>query len=324
MKPAVPLLLAAVVLVTASAQNRPAVTKATVDKWMKELSNWGRWGKDDQLGAMNHVTPAKRKQAVALVRDGVSVSLAHDAETDKAPDNPSPFSHAMKATGKTPMGQFVVDEYSVSYHGLAHSHMDALCHMFYEGKMFNGFAQTEVGEKGANKLSILNLKNGIFTRGILMDIPRLKGVEWLEPGTPIYPEDLEAWEKKAGVTVGAGDVLLIRTGRWARRAAKGPWDAGKSAAGLHASCAPWARKREIAVIGSESASDVAPSGVEGVTQPIHQLMLISMGVAIFDNMDLDAVAKTAAERKRWEFLVTAGPLAIKGGTGSPLNPIATF
>ena len=122
------------------------VDKATVDRWMKELSNWGRWGKDDQLGAVNLITAAKRKQAVALVREGVSVSLARDTEKEKAEDNQRPFTQEMNNTGLNPAGgQFSVDTYSVLYHGVAHTHMDSLCHMFYEGKMYNGFPQEEVG-----------------------------------------------------------------------------------------------------------------------------------------------------------------------------------
>jgi kynurenine formamidase len=315
---------AALLAVTAAwGQQRTPVTRETVDRWMTELSNWGRWGKDDQIGAVNLITAAKRKQAAALVKEGFPVSLSHDVEKEKAADNPAPFSHEMLVTGAT-KGQFTVDRYSVSYHGYAHSHMDALCHMFYQGKMYNGFSQEEVTSKGAGKLSILNFKNGIFTRGVLMDLPALKGVEWLEPGTPIYPEDLEAWEKKSGVTVSSGDVILIRTGRWARRSAKGPWDASHNSAGLHASCAPWLKKRNVSILGSDAASDVMPSGVEGVVQPIHQLVLIALGIPIFDNMDLETVSKEAGKRKRWEFLLTASPLAIPGGTGSPLNPIAMF
>ena len=309
---------------TAAAQSRPPVTKATIDGWMKELSNWGRWGAADELGALNLITPAKRKQAAALVRDGVSVSLAHDVEKEKSVDNPSPFSHEMRMTGRNTTGQFCVDQYSVSYHGWAHTHMDALCHMFYQGRMYNGYAQQEVSDAGAGKLSILNVKNGIFTRGVLLDIPALKGLPWLEPPTPVYPEDLDAWEKKAGLRVGSGDVVFLRTGRWARRAKKGPWEVMKNSAGFHASCAKWLKSRDVAMIGSDGASDVMPSGVDGVVQPIHQLTLIAMGVAIFDNCDLEALSEAAAARKRWDFLLTASPIAVPGGTGSPLNPIATF
>ena len=177
---------------------------------------------------------------------------------------------------------------------------------------------------GAPKLAITNYKEGIFTRGVLMDIARLKGVESLEPGTPIYPADLDAWEKKAGIKVQPGDVVLIRTGRWAKRDKDGPWSASTNSAGLHASSAKWLKDRDAAILGSDAASDVMPSGVEGVVQPIHQLVLVAMGMPIFDNLDLEAVGKQAARLNRWEFLVTAAPMAVAKGTGSPFNPIATF
>lgn len=307
-------------LVLATAQPDHTTTKADVDRWMADLSNWGRWGKDDQLGALNLITPAKRKQAAALVKEGVSVSLAHDVLKDKTEDNPSPFVHTMLPRA----GTFWLDSYQVSYHGYAHTHMDALCHASYQGKMYNGFSPDEVTKEGAPKLSILTAKNGVMTRGILMDMARLKGVDYLEPSTPIYSEDLDAWEKKAGVKVSPGDVIFIRTGRWARRAAKGPWNVGRSAAGLHASCARWLHDRDVAMVGSDAASDVVPSQIEGVALPIHQLLLVAMGVHIFDNCDLEALSDAAMKRKRWAFLLTVAPMAVPGGTGSPLNPIATF
>jgi kynurenine formamidase len=309
----------------APAQSSHTVTAAQIDQWMTELSNWDRWGKQDQMGAVNLITPAKRKQAAALVRDGISVSLARNTESEKAADNDSPFGHTMTSTGKNPLeGSYSMDLISVSYHGWAHTHMDSLCHMFYKGKMYNGYPQTDVTSQGATKLAVTNFKNGILSRGILMDIPRLKGVPYLAPGTPIYPEDLDAWEKKAGVKVGSGDIVLIRTGRWAARAAKGPWKISTNSAGLYASCAKWLKARDVAVLGSDGASDVMPSGVAGVTQPIHQLVLIAMGMPIFDNLDLEAVSAEADKRQRWEFHLSAAPLAVTGGTGSPFNPIATF
>ncbi|MBK5290988.1 MAG: cyclase family protein [Acidobacteriia bacterium] len=300
------------------------LTKTDIDGWMKELSNWGRWGNQDQLGAINLITPAKRKQAAALVREGFSVSLARDVEKVAGPDNPSPFQHEMKMTGANSTGQFSVDQYAVSYHGYAHTHMDSLCHMFYQGKMYNGFPQTEVTTLGAQKLAVTTFKSGIISRGILIDIPKLKNLPYLEAGAAIYPEDLEAWEKKAGVKITSGDIVFIRTGRWARRAAKGAWNASASSAGLHASCVKWLRQRDVAMVGSDAASDVMPSQVEGVRQPVHQLLLVAMGTPIFDNCDLEALSQAAAQRNRWEFLLTAAPLAVTGGTGSPLNPIATF
>jgi kynurenine formamidase len=303
-------------------QSQRKMTKADVDRLMNELSNWGRWGKEDQLGAVNLINAAKRKQAIALVKEGFSVSLARDTEKERADDNPNPYEHTMVMAGAG--GQWSVDQFQILFHGYQHTHLDALCHMFWNGKMYNGYSQQEVTQRGAGKLAIGNLKQGIITRGILMDLPRLKGVAYLEPGTPIYPEDLEAWEKKAGLKLTAGDAVFIRTGRWARRAEKGPWNISANSAGLHASCAGWLKARDVALLGSDAASDVLPSGIEGISHPIHQLALVAMGVNIFDNCDLEALGEAAAKRKRWEFLITAAPIPLTGGTGSPLNPIATF
>lgn len=311
---------------TALAQSPPSTaafsSQADFDRGMTELSNWGRWGKADQLGALNLITPAVRKQAAHLVRDGISVSLAHNVEKEPAVDNGSPFFHSMDRTGINNSGFSVADTFKVSYHGMAHTHIDSLCHMFYRGKMYNGYDQTNVIASGAQNLGIENLKNGIFGRGILMDIAALKGVEYLEPGTPIFPEDLNACEKRAGLHVRSGDIVLIRTGRWGRRAAVGAW--GGKFAGLHGSCAQWLKRRDVAVLGSDAAGDVLPSGVTDVAMPVHQLCLAAMGVWILDNCDLESVSQIARERKRWEFQLTVAPLAVPGGTGSPINPLATF
>ena len=298
------------------------VTKADWDRWKKELTNWGRWGKEDQIGTLNLITPAKRKQAAALVKDGVSVSLAHDALTEKAVDNGSPYEHVMLGIGGDKLG--------VSFHGVAHTHMDALAHVqFEDGSMYNGYKPVEVvvmKDNGHARNSIHNVKNGVFTRGVLIDIPRLKGLPYLEPGTPIYVEDLEAWEKQAGVKVSSGDALFIRTGRWALRAQKGPYDVSRNGkrAGLHESVIPWLRQRDIAILGSDIPQSVAPPNIQGVAGAVHDFALVGLGIHLFDNCDLEAVGETAAARKRWEFLVTAAPLPMRGGTGSPINPIATF
>jgi kynurenine formamidase len=164
----------------------------------------------------------------------------------------------------------------------------------------------------------------IVTSGVLIDIPLLKGVDYLEPGTPIYQEDLEAFEEMTGVVVRPGDAVFVRTGRWARRAALGPWVVAQGAAGLHASAMPWIKARDVAFLGSDVASDVVPSQIEGVQLPVHQLTIVAMGVDLFDNQDLEAVAETAARLNRWEFLVVAAPLAVEGGTGSPVNVLAIF
>jgi kynurenine formamidase len=298
-------------------------TKADIQRWMSEISNWGRWGDEDQIGTINLITPAKRRQAAALVKEGVSVSLARDPQKEKSVDNPLPYQHTMIRTGLD-KGDSAMDTYTVSYHGLAHTHLDSLCHNFYQGKMYNGFPQEEVTKKGCPREGIEILKDGIFTRGILIDIPRLKGVPYLEPGTAIYAADLEAWEAKTGVRVSSGDVVFVRTGRWARRAAVGPWDAAGSSAGLHPSVAKWLKKRDVAMLGGDGANDVTPSGIEGQSYPLHRLAIVGLGVHIFDNCDLEALSEAAAQRDRWEFLLTVAPIPVRGGTGSPVNPIATF
>ncbi len=231
------------------AQDKHKMTKADVERQVEELSNWGRWGKEDQLGALNLITPEKRVQAAQLVKKGISVSLARDVEKDAAVDNSSPFQHDMIQIGRGTTGPWASDKFSVDYHGFAHTHMDSLCHLFYKGKNYNGLSRDKVGPKGAEVLSIRNVKQGIFTRGILFDIPLLHGVRFLKPGTAIYPEDLDAWEKKAKVKVASGDVVFINTGRWARRDMTGPWSVDKEgAAGLHASCAKWLKDRDIALL----------------------------------------------------------------------------
>jgi len=304
-----------------SSQTAPSrtVTAAQYESWKKDLSNWGRWGKDDQIGAMNLITPAKRKEAAALVKDGVSVSLAGDADTVKAVDNPFPYEHEMLAIGN--------DRISVRYHGIAHCHLDSLAHINEDGVFYNGYKPDAdaVLKGGHQKNSIHNVKNGIFTRGILLDIPRLKGLPYLEPGTPIFVEDLEAWERRAGIKVAAGDALFVRTGVWARRQAVGPWlrgraEGGKSA-GLDPSVIPWLKQRDVAILGSDHPQYVSPSELRGA---VHDFSLVYLGVHLFDNCDLEALGNAAAARNRWEFLLTAAPLPIRGGTGSPANPIGTF
>jgi len=322
MKTTIPIwLFVAISIAVAGGQSPPSRSPrnaAEFDALFQQIKNWGRWGADDQLGSANLVTAAKRKQAAALVKDGISVSLAHNPLTERAEDNTSPFEHTMLRGNS-------MDRYAVSYHGYAHSHIDALCHFLYKDQTYNGFARADVNtDKGCAKLGIDNLKNGIVTRGILFDIPRLRNVEYLEPGTPIYVEELEAWEKKTGLKVTPGDALLLRTGRWARRAKLGPWNVAQQAAGLHASAAPWIKARGFAFVGSDAGEDVTPSMVEGVTLPIHTLLIAGLGINLLDNQDLEALAETAAKQNRWEFMLTIAPVPVTGGTGFPLNALAVF
>ena len=297
----------------------PLVSAETLKQWSDDLSNWGRWGTDDQMGTLNLITPENRIQAAALVKEGKTVSLALNLDKEKSINNGDPLIHKMAN-----FGPWASDTYTINYHGYAHSHLDALCHMAHQGKLYNGFSDESRQNSGAEKLGVEHMKNGIVTRGILVDMPWLKGIPYLEPGTPITSEDLEAFEAKAGLKVGSGDVLLIRTGVRECERQNGLWKYSDKAAGLHASTVKWLKDRDVAVLGSDGASDVFPSGVEGQTHPVHQLVLIALGTPILDNLNLEDVAAEAINLNRWEFMFVGAPLRIKGGTGSPLNPLAIF
>ena len=300
------------------AQERAPRNLEEFDTMFRDLSNWGRWGADDEIGTLNLITPAKVQEAAQLVQQGITVSLSHNPMPDPAIDNPdAAFDHTM---GRT----FRSDTYSFTYHGYAVSHIDALCHFAHAGRLYNDVPPSASNAEGCSKNAIHNMKQGVITRGILLDFPRLKGVPYLEPQTPIYIEDIEAWEREAGIRVSSGDVIFVYTGRWARREAVGPWQVSGNSAGLHASVLPWIKERDVAFVGSDAATDVMPSMVDGITQPVHTMLIAGLGSNIFDNMDLEALAETARALGRWEFMLTAGPIPVTGGTGSPLNPIAVF
>jgi kynurenine formamidase len=298
---------------------RPPTTAAEFDAMFKANNNWGRWGKDDKLGTLHLITDAKRRQAAALVRNGISVSLEHDLSTEEAADNPNPLELTMGPTFRT-------DTLRISYHGAFMTHFDALCHQMYHDKMYNDVPISANNEKGCAN-GVEHYKNGIVTRGILVDIPRLRGVPWMEPADVIYPEEIEAWEKKAGVKIGPGDAVIIRTGRWARRAKMGPWKALGNAAGLHASVLPLIHQRDVALLGGDTTADVQsePRLVEGEAgrMPYHTAMSW-LGMPLIDDFDPEAAAETAAKLNRWEFMFVVAPLAVPGGTGGPVNPLAIF
>jgi kynurenine formamidase len=303
--------------------NRPLVTPVEYERWQVELSNWGRWGKDDEMGTLNLITAAKRKQAASLVREGFTVSLASNVSTEKGPDVPCPVEWSMitatDATAADRIGYPCI-------HGAGSTHLDSFAHRFFNGKMWNGYpvAGLVTLEGGAARNSILTMKQGIVTRAVLYDIPRLKGVPYLEPGTRIFPEDLEAWEKKTGVRVGPGDAFLVRWGRWARRAKLGPWPIDEGAAGLDNSVIPWLKKRDVALIGWETPGYVPQPPGDLPRLALHDFTLTILGIHLIDRADFDALSDAAALRNRWEFMLTIAPLPIPRGTGSPVNPIAMF
>ena len=304
------------------------LSSAEVSATYEKISNWGRWGKDDQRGALNFISAAKRAGAAKLVKSGETVSLALPLATIGAADNPMPVTHLMVQAGfdsHTMPLPYAGDYFAIAPHGMANTHLDALCHVFHKGKMYNGFAAEEVGSHGANKCAIDVAREGIISRGVLLDIPKLRKVDWMEPADRIFVEELDAAEKAQGVRVEEGDVLLIRTGRSARRKAKGGWDPMRvGLPGLDTTCLPWLHERRIAVLGSDSVSDVTPSGDSEHPLPIHIGTLVMMGVHLIDNADFDALSAACAKAKRYEFLFSMCPLILERGTASPVNPIAVL
>lgn len=325
--PFLPLLVGLLLVISPAAWSvgePAAMTRAEFDQLMLDISNWGRWGDEDELGTLNLITAAKRRAAAGLVAEGATVSLALDLNKVKGPLNANPLEHVV-STAEFGGHQVAGDRYSIEYHGFAHSHMDGLPHFAHKGNFYNGVPYSAAKPEGTTRLGIHNAGvNGVFTRGVLVDMPRHLGIDYLEPGAAITVSDLEAWEKKSGVKVEAGDVLLIRTGRWAKVAKDGQWNFLEKAAGMHASVAAWLKARDVAMIGCDGVSDVMPSGVEGLVNPLHELVLVGLGMPILDNLDLEPLANAVAARQRPTFLFVGAPLRVPGGTGSPLNPLAVF
>ncbi len=295
------------------AQGEPGdeVTKAQYDTWMTQLSNWGRWGEDDQLGALNLITPAKRVEAARLVETGRVVSMARTMTIDKL-ENPEQASanrppvlvgSVRNVFDMNTEGGYFWERYEIEYHGSAVSHLDALCHVAYNGKVYNGFDFEDVAsiEDGCTQLGIVNLQNGLVTRGLLLDMP----------GRAVRRQDIEAWEAETGITISSGDALFLRTGR----------DVGQMG-GYHPSLLPFFKERDIALLGA----DVPQEGgeVEGVAIPVHFFTLVALGVHLFDNLGLEDLSQTANELNRWEFMFMASPHVVPNGAGTAINPLAVF
>jgi kynurenine formamidase len=297
------------------------LSKADISDLQERLCNWGRWGDRDQLGTLNLITREKKVAAARLVTSGLSVSCARPLPTEAAADNPQPAVHLMVGTASEGWGG---DYFALAPHGFATSHIDALCHIFHEGRLYNGYPVDNVTAHGALELGIQELREGIVSRGLLFDIPAVRGVDFLEPGEPVFVPDLEKAEKQGGVRAEPGDILLLRTGRWDAREKYGPRPAHEGLAGLDASCLPWLHERGIAALGCDGVSDVMPSRIPEVELPIHTVAIVAIGLHLIDNLQLDALAQACRQEGRIEFHLTVAPLIIDRGTASPVNPIALF
>lgn len=317
-----------------------APTIDEVHEYFTTLSNWGRWGNDDRLGTLNFVTPEVTLAAASEIREGVSVSCAWDIDgTDDLHGAPKRF---MINTG-----QGLADEHRVfqkhrrptdrsagaaeyvgfAFHGMNMTHLDALSHIFWDHAMFNGVpAEHVTAHAGAVSLAVTDVAQGITSRGVLLDIPPVVGVDWLDPGFGVTPEHLHAAEERQGVTVRPGDIVFLRVGYSKRRRAEGPRPMNLGQAGFHASALPWLHERQVAVIGNDGGQDAMPSGYQrdGLAMPIHTIGITAMGLWLLDNLDLEPLADACEQRQRWSFFLHLAPLRLAGATGSPLNPIAIF
>jgi kynurenine formamidase len=294
----------------------------------ESVKNWGRWGADDQRGALNFITPELVAAAGSLVTSGRTVSLSLPLDTAVGPDNPKPVQHFMTMLEDTDIGsgtlRFGADYFGLEFHGDAHSHIDALCHVMYQGSIFNGVPASTVTSGGASVSSIDVARTGVVGRGVLLDIPRLRGVKWLEPGEMVRADELLAAENAQGVEVRTGDILYLRSGHHARRLELGAWDAAVAKAGLHSTAMTLLHEREIAAFGADGDGDAVPNDCDAVMYPIHTLGMNAIGLHFMDSLQFEDLAEACEQENRWEFMTVVAPLRLERGTGSPVNPIAIF
>jgi kynurenine formamidase len=313
----------------------------TVRQLAERCSNWGRWGPDDQLGTLNHLVANDVVAASALVRSGRIFSLS--IPVDESGPQTGGFGrfnpiHLMIRDGNAAVtGTTVRDFYGGRDRYIrgtddililplqSGTQWDALGHIVFEDRIYNGYDATWVGSKGAVRNDIANARDRIVGRGVLLDIPRSQGRQWLEPGEAVTARDLDACARAQGVDVGRGDIVLIRTGQMAQCREAGSWGsyAGGSAPGLGLDAAPWIFDHEIAALGCDTwGLEVLPNQTADVFQPLHIILIVFMGLMVGEIFDLEALAQDCASDGRYEFLFVAPPLPITGAVGSPVNPLA--
>lgn len=301
----------------------PPVSRREFDALFASVRTWGRWDPADR-GAWNRVTPDHVRRAATLVRDGTAVPLGLPWDTRPGPDNARPALHHMTDLGdvEPPEPAAHKDFLAVDYHGKAVSHLDALSHIAYRGLLYGGRPAREAIGSGGARFGSVSALGPLVTRGVLLDLPVVLGVDWLEPGHAVRARDVLAAERALGAGIDEGCAVLLRSGRFRRRRALGPWDVDAASAGFHVDAMPLLAERAISLLGADGDSDVRPSPVEGLHSPVHALAVAAMGVPLLDNLDLEALSAACAEAGRYEFMIVVSPLDVPGGTGSPVNPVA--
>ncbi|HYD08505.1 MAG TPA: cyclase family protein [Acidimicrobiales bacterium] len=301
------------------------------DSFIREFiatkSNWGRWGANDDLGTLNLIDEDACRRGARAVTRGQRLSCARTLSPRYSDDNPNPVLHHMTHSGEGCPSEGMssaADWFGVAFHGYAVTHIDAPSHLFWDGVMYNGRPASSVRTAtGAQMGSVEAASAGIVTRAVLFDLPRVLGVEYLEPGVAVDPDVLDRAEREAGVQVESGDALLVRTGRDARRAAKGSMDLATAGfGGLSGPCVEWIGRRGVAVLGSDAVSDAVPEGGGDVVLPVHAAGIVGLGLWLIDNLQLEELAAEVAGDGDPTCQLAVAPLRIKNGTGSPVNPIA--
>lgn len=307
---------------------KPALDAVEFEALYLRLREVPRWGPADRRGALNHLTPDRVRAAAGEIRLGRTASLAAPIETHLTPDDPAPAIHEMAGPPgdqADPRGlTFAQDRMGINVHSNVDSHIDALCHAMWRKTLYNGVPAADVTEQGAQELSIEVAHDGIAGRGVLLDIPRLRGVRWLEPGDHVTAAELARAAEAQQVRIGAGDLLFVRTGHRRRRSELGPWDAASERAGLHPAALEFIAERDVAVLGSDSNSDVAPSLAAGAELPVHVLAINALGLHLLDYLQFEELVPLCEAAGRWSFFCVIAPLRLPHGTGSPVNPIAVL
>ena len=302
---------------------RRVPTKDEVLAYLKEDRNWGRWGTDDQKGAVNMVTPEKRAAAARLVRSGRAVSLSREFPSSPAPNNPTPAIHYMKRVERGKHSGYSADYYGISYHGTAATHLDALCHVWNADGMWNGRHPDEaITMDGAVWGSVDQWKDGIITRGVLLDVPKHRGEPYVTHDRPVHGWELEDIAKEQGVTMEPGDALVVYSGREKWNEGDNPlWGSSDQRPGLHASCLKFIRESDCCLLVWDMM-DFQPNGYD-LGWSVHG-SIFAYGIGLLDNALLQPLSEACTEESRYEFMLTVNPLRVVGGTGSPVNPVALF
>lgn len=302
----------------------PLPSEDDVRGYFELCSNWGRWGPDDNAGTVNLITPEVRRAAAGLVRSGRAISLSRPWNTVGGRENTTPAQHFVQASRWGSM-----DYFGIFYHGVTTTHIDALCHVFWEGRGWNGRPWTDVTSYGGRFGTVDAWKDGIATRGVLLDIPRLRGSEYVTPEAPVRGWELEAAAAAQGVALRPGDAVLVYAGRERFYAAHPELDmATRPVPGLHADVCPVLKRSDAALLVWDMM-DAQPCGYplfeqQAMALPVHVFAIVYMGMPLLDNALLEPLARACIEEGRWEFLLTVNPLYVRRATGSPVNPVALF